>query len=396
MNVLMIGNGFDLFYSLPTTYINFIHIIQFLSAHNPKSFKSIGDIFNSPKLNDKHVKQCFLKNQDVCNQTLINPVEIQTLVDKANKNMWYQYFSQSITENITWIDFEQEIGTVIRVISEFVKEDTAFDTRHGNTVLFRIANSFHFLFEQVDQHTYRIKSEYIKKDSIDKTLLTVDRSQIASTLYSELSQFSEILQKYLELFAESIVISLIYDRRVSQWPNRLAPDYVVTFNYTTTFEQLFENYTVEHVHGKIGNPIVLGVSSDGGDETNIPDTTFIEFKKYYQRIVYQTDFGFLKFIKRFNPETPSLSLVVMGHSLDYTDRDYIKELFIRSKKITVLYHSCQARLSYIKNIVSIFGEDGLYNLRNKNGLEFRSIEKEGEIDVFCKENGRSNSRAWMY
>lgn len=395
MNVLMIGNGFDLFYSLPTTYINFIHVIQFLSSHNPKSFNSIGDIFNSSDLTDEHVKRCFVKNQDICNKTLIIPVEIQELVDRATNNTWYQYFSQSITENITWIDFEQEIGTVIRVISKLIKENTTFDTRHGNTVLFRIANSFHFLFEQVDQHTYQIKSEFIKKDSIDKSLLTVDRSQIASSLYSELSKFSEILQKYLELFAESIATSLSSDWRISRWPNLLAPDYVVTFNYTSTFEVLFGNNTVEHIHGKIGNPIVLGVSSDSGDETTIPDTTFIEFKKYYQRIVYQTDFGFLKFIKRFNPATPSLSLVVMGHSLDYTDRDYIKELFIRSKKITVLYHSCQARLSYIKNIVSIFGEDGLYNLRNKNGLEFRSIEKEGEIDAFCREIRRSSSISWM-
>ena len=45
MNILMIGNGFDINYSLPTKYIDFLNTVQFLSEKQHSSIKTIGDIF---------------------------------------------------------------------------------------------------------------------------------------------------------------------------------------------------------------------------------------------------------------------------------------------------------------------------------------------------------------
>lgn len=50
MNILLLGNGFDLFHHLPTKYINFLNTVDYLANSMLIDVKSVGDIFGSPKL----------------------------------------------------------------------------------------------------------------------------------------------------------------------------------------------------------------------------------------------------------------------------------------------------------------------------------------------------------
>ena len=58
MNILLLGNGYDLNYKLPTSYRNFLLTIDFLTKHNLENIHTVGDVFGNPDLNtqDKFIK----------------------------------------------------------------------------------------------------------------------------------------------------------------------------------------------------------------------------------------------------------------------------------------------------------------------------------------------------
>ena len=78
--------------------------------------------------------------------------------------------------------------------------------------------------------------------------------------------------------------------------------------------------------------------------------------------------------------------------LDITDRDIIATLFDMADKITVLYHSDDAKASYIKNLITIFGGENFNQLRNEKFLRFMSID--GDFTEFAN-SMMDNSKACL-
>lgn len=150
MNILIVGNGFDLSHYLPTKYDHFmdvmeaienkntggkapnltIHTVQewmdilddmFLKNKNPDSFKF-----------DMSFNELFLKIRDI---KFIDKTKEYYLVDKINLsakdvlkiqyrlelNCWYQYFKDHVREVKTWIDFENKIDEALRVVARFIE-----------------------------------------------------------------------------------------------------------------------------------------------------------------------------------------------------------------------------------------------------------------------------------
>ena len=63
-------------------------------------------------------------------------------------------------------------------------------------------------------------------------------------------------------------------------------------------------------------------------------------------------------------------LLVMGHSLDVTDEDIIRDLFDLASEITVIYHSESSKSSLIRNLINIFGKEKFDQIRDEQRLEF--------------------------
>lgn len=121
----------------------------------------------------------------------------------------------------------------------------------------------------------------------------------------------------------------------------------------------------------------MGVNPDSDDENsggNYVDTSFLQFKKYFQRVLYRTDLDYIKFINevkiRSHPTT-SNHLVVAGHSLDITDEDIIKEVFAVADTITIICYNENAISDSINNLVKIYEKKGFDLLRSRTGLEFK-------------------------
>ena len=67
MNVLLLGNGYDLNYKLPTSYRSFLLTIDFLVKHGLKDINSVGDVFGNPELNeyDNFIKESYKEYKSV-------------------------------------------------------------------------------------------------------------------------------------------------------------------------------------------------------------------------------------------------------------------------------------------------------------------------------------------
>src|SRR5699024_1065215 len=97
--------------------------------------------------------------------------------------------------------------------------------------------------------------------------------------------------------------------------------------YTHTYESIYSEGTVFHLHGDTSYEIILGINSDENDTVGTIDTSFVSFKKYYQRALYETDVDYLSWLRKKPQKENKINLVVMGHSLDITDQDIISALF---------------------------------------------------------------------
>ena len=133
-----------------------------------------------------------------------------------------------------------------------------------------------------------------------------------------------------------------------------------------------------HIHGKVDDRIVLGVNPNEDDEVDTADTMFIEFKKYLQRITLGTDTEYRLVADELNDGANDLLLTVMGHSLDITDEDIIRELFDYASEISIIYHSPNALKDYIAKLVALYGKDELDVMRREKKLCFISIDKDLE------------------
>ncbi len=408
MNIWLLGNGFDLAHTLPTKYENFIHTMEFLINHDGEKFNTIGEIFGNKELQDKDpfIKDSYEKYSEAYNKSTMdiwyNSLELRELDFKSN--YWLKYFIKSFNKDLGWIDFEKEISNVVDEFKDFLnnfeefldkKDYSAKERKHNafristdslfffflilNSEQRHIIESFDFFYTK-DQNSNIgiIKKEYLLKRTYD---MVIKNEEIAYDLYSSLRDFTFILCLYLWTFVESIFDSNIISTAFENLKNA---DHIISFNYTQTVKNIYGKESVKHIHGSDVNfedSIVLGINSDEDDSVDSVDTLFLNFKKYFQRVRYNTDVDYLKAIdeikaKKSEYGTEKVLLTVVGHSLDVTDEDIIKELFDLADEIVIHYHNPNAIGSYIKNLVNLYGREGFDNLRKNKHLVFENITNE--------------------
>ena len=107
MNILVIGNGFDLAHGLPTKYTDFLDFIKefqdFQPFQIPKDFQSRIQLLCSPR---KKAYPNYFYNLLNKNSTLYSE-----LITLTTDNSWLRYFIEIYnSKGNGWIDFESEIS----------------------------------------------------------------------------------------------------------------------------------------------------------------------------------------------------------------------------------------------------------------------------------------------
>lgn len=390
MKILMLGNGFDLYHKLPTTYLSFLQTAHFISEME-KTPDNIAEVFSELRKDCKEINTSysayeeFYKNYHFDEPDKRQLIELKAIV---KENDWFFFLWNIYNKDVGWIDFEREISKVLSMFSRALSSRLHYNLREGYyylSLINTLVSQFELFFEERGSECPRFKKEYLSESPGTRRKYILNTEKVNKDLFSELRVLADALKIYLLVFVEKPLLEMKKQGGIKT--NCVFDDFdqVISFNYTNTYKVLYRDRTIHHIHGKLDENIVLGVNPDEKDELPALDVDQIMFKKYYQRVYYRTDnsfIGMIDYIKRKKAAGQSShDLVVCGHSLDATDQDIIKDVFEISDSIYIVCHKLDAIGKYVSNLVQIYGKSGFDEIRSKKQLKFVTYEELEKEDL---------------
>jgi hypothetical protein len=435
MKILIIGNGFDLAHGLPTKYVDFLGFCK-----NRKNRIDSNDCDKSAENSD------FLENNIWLNFFL-------TITPDLNNNM-------------TWIDFEKEIAAILRAfdnagfsVKEFIISDidasgATTPTSSNSSIFFYNPDSSDF-----DDVNYFLSSVsyFPKRQSTSSYAVEVngitDSISLIAFFYQQLKAFMREFEIYCLNINDINVSSILATDRKEQIINarnkeintmptaqqlrdsyrvgkleseareaaylakfsspdiklidyRELPkfDCVLSFNYTNTFERLYDQNKQTkycYIHGKAQEDatktnIVFGIDDnlENGEENK--NFTFVRFKKYFQRIIFKTGAEYRDWLKphQNNMQTDcqnnmqtDCEVFIVGHSLDKTDFDVLHEIFSKDHIKITIYYCCPADFEdKVLKVIRLLawkggnGRDELIRRVHGNDWSIRFVDQYDEND----------------
>ena len=359
MNILIIGNGFDLAHDLPTKYENFLDFTNVYlgkTCFDSKYVDSFKEYFEGIKQTNLSVYE-----------------EIGSLI---KENIWLNHFNAVYEERrkegkIGWIDFESEISAAIQALEGAISTIDEY-LRKGKDRGRMEAYQFESLKYLIGLEASRFNGVYFNMSH-----MTDYRKQFLDDLNK--------LTRCLEIYLSDYINNLPVSKRLPDILG-LKVDKVLSFNYTNTYERLYgkDNPDIEYdyIHGKADIDhdinscnIVLGIDEYLPEGEKDENTEFIQFKKFYQRIYKKTGCKYLDWINghltrlndtrrnNFNQVVEDFNIYIFGHSLDITDKDILSKLILTKYARTTIFHFNQVALgNQITNLVKVIGQDNLISM----------------------------------
>lgn len=389
-NILLIGNGFDLYHNLNTKYTDFMDFIkdttlieQTISKHQEKlkTCTSEEQCFHKPAL-DLRIRN------------------LERFKDEINNNIIIKYFSQDLDYTKSgWIDFEKKIENMLLDIDDYYSKflilykDENISKKYNNVTLDGFFKDIGEKAENnINQRLKRIKNinknnigffieklytlglvkriiieediivyESYNYDELDlpnyeiENIIIKSKSNIIELILRDFNRLIECFNTYLIEFVDIKKIKVF-----SEQVREMDIDKVLTFNYTDTFRiyKELDRKSICHVHGKTSIypdkvDMVMGTSEDAFDsiEGNDKKLEYIRFQKYFQRIFKNTGAEYKKWMYE------EYMLHIIGHSLDVTDKEIIFDMIDFSEKTYIYYNSEESFARLITNLVRIAGRN---------------------------------------
>lgn len=363
MNILVIGNGFDLAHGLPTRYNDFLNFIE-----EYFKYKNLGESQEKYSIYFKKVEK------------LTEFLEINELM---TNNLWYYYFhdlklNKLLKGKDNWIDFEKEISNVVQTLDKTI---SSYNQREINNVLDEpiqgYLNKLEFLLKQNKEISPTINNA----KSIDNL------ESLKQNLLKDLNRFIRCMEIY---FVNYINEYSMHNMKSKEFIKKLNINKILSFNYTNTFECLYDSHfkeiTYDYIHGKAAVNhdlnscnLVLGIDEYLNEDEKKINVEFIQFKKFFQRIYKGTGCLYKDWIKEYDFEkslVDELNLYFIGHSLDVTDKDILNELILhKGANTTIYYHNQDSLGRMIINLVKVIGEDELISRTGGSNASIKFIHQ---------------------
>lgn len=405
MNILIIGNGFDLAHGLPTKYWDFLMFVKCIKEHGSLNGIEKSNIFGELS---KEIRN-LIYNEDY--RSSDNKEELLEFLELIKDNIWIEYFIDKIEDkdkNKGWIDFELEISQVIKSLDYLQKYNKVCAKNSNN----RNNPDDSELFNQAYKFLDKMKNKGIT-DHNAKFKCSSFYDDVANDIICELNNELNNLIRCLEIYLDEFVGKI--DKKtfsqdilyISKSDSKI--DKVLSFNYTKTYENIYSivNRAVEYdyIHGKINskrnklqNDMVLGIDEYLEADKKDKELDFIQFKKYFQRIYKKTGCEYRKWVEEIKYKNDEFNkaqklyedlknldegisnmsssakesvenkeeehnIYIFGHSLDVTDKDILKELIMLPRTTTTIYYYNDAAYKqYIVNLVKLIGQDELTDM----------------------------------
>lgn len=393
MNILILGNGFDLAHGLPTKYEDFLEFIDVYEEY--KTILKPGEFIESAWRAEKGLRQDYLLYLgNLCDQK--NKI-FNRLTEMISDNVWINYF-QSIRATMQlegregWIDFEREISVIVQELDSFHSE-MVDNLKNGQKITFL-----------TDYGYEKLEKFFISGEEPD-TLAEI--ASMKDRMLKDLDRLTRALEIYLNDFVNQ-------QRVENTLPEieKLKVDKVLSFNYTNTYERIYgtanPSIAYAYIHGeakiehdKESGRLVLGIDEYlTGDDRN-KNTEFIQFKKFFQRIYKKTGSEYIDWLKEYgnnNFETNSgrpgerLNIYIFGHSLDVTDKDVLQRFILNEKdrmykkegaitKTTIFYYDHNALGKQIANLVKVIGQDNLISMVHGSDVRIVLQPQQGKTQI---------------
>nr|DAM45328.1 MAG TPA: abortive infection protein [Caudoviricetes sp.] len=478
MNILVIGNGFDLAHGLPTKYGDFLDSVEAVKLFNNGYNKFLENLKN-----DK--KELYKKVLPLENDNRLKEGYVEDLNKYIENNFWIEHFleirasKREIGEN--WIDFEKEIADVLEkmkynekkidtvfwdILDDIIKYriDVEFNEKQINTlctaleyvsIIFKLKNdkegTIKNNWENLKEHLNRFSAfsnglELYHNYKESNRCIVSDELIIINSLTE-----ANFLKKAYDIFIEAIIhilendliglirafevylLKVVHQQKIKEISEDIISipllEKVISFNYTDTCLRILDcisknkdqfvqynnnliafDYKIPeckdilYIHGSANeekmnsqlkieennDDMILGVYEELKDEKNLCDD-FIFFKKYYQRILKNTDSNNesekaidyrdteenKKFsYKRCLDNIKNCCVYIYGHSLDVSDNDILEKLIADSNKTIIYYHNRETNKIQIINLIKILGQKKLVEYRNSGKIIFRKQKDE--------------------
>ena len=359
MNILIVGNGFDLSHYLPTKYDHFMDVMTAIEEKDTggkkgnlevnslkKCMDLLDDMFerkkDEPPLNyQMNFDELFSKTRDpnfiektkefyLTENIEICAKDIVKLQYRLELNCWYQYFKNHVEEIKTWIDFEQKIESALALVCRFIRKiDSKFE-KYG-----KVEPTLKFLTktnsEKDDNLFYISELDFkllvklklcMENNDFGKTksygglgAMPDNRKGFISNSWFHaqekidygfsaekyISFLNSQLEEFIEIF--NLYLNLIVDKLktknsfIIDSENWQKPEKIFSFNYTSTYQQIHVAVAVEYLHGSHGEKqnIVLGI--DELKDESLKKLKAFGFTKYHQKLFKDTDYLFLDIYK---------------------------------------------------------------------------------------------------
>lgn len=385
--LLIIGNGFDLFHGLPTSFKDFYTVVD--------NFAIIEDSYLKAENNKKEL--CFNRTRIPFNNDIDRIEAFSDFVRRGeftirfyeqfkgivrknndkfdNKLLEYFRFLKVISENsdINWCDFEMIIDNILHIIQD------SFKCGFRNDLIRRNVVSDRLYLEKYN----KIYDLYIKKVLADNNNNLKDREQIVlNNILKDFKYFKIAFDIYINEFINQMKVDL-FSIELDEWYKKSDIDYL-SFNYLDyhNYSDLIkEEKNITFIHGythEIGdnynninkyykNSIVIGVPDE-----SFNDTRYIEFQKFFQRIMNKT-----KGLTKDSLEKYS-SMIIFGHSLHRLDETILKIIFDVSGPQRHLYIYCYNQddmKNKLMRVLSWYNKEALIEKVSNNSISFNILCK---------------------
>lgn len=389
MDILLIGNGFDLAHDLPTTYKDFL---DFLEKVHPLNYSTLPSLhFDS-----------FIRNPS--NITTLNSIRELCFKNNIN-NIWYDYFRPKTTGNQNWCDFEKEIEYPVRqleIVKEIVDKYRTLGFTNDNfphslvnicflekaitsycqtnsslaypkniqieNTLLHYNDNYYYIELTIGTPNPHFSFERELTTNSENNILKISLEDIVNFVLNQLKNFTKCFELYLAKLVNTLKCPRIpfINTLLNQKDIKL-----ITFNYTNIFEIYryvpFEPEDYCFIHGQAcsndNDNLVLGIDEK---KTDI-DPLFTGFRKYWQRAFKNCNILFRQWINDIKSDNKSNynrigylklehHLHIIGHSLTPSDRIILNELItLENMHTTIYYHSEYSRMSLMQNLAAILG-----------------------------------------
>ncbi len=420
MNILVLGNGFDLAHGLPTRYIDFVKFLKYFSfEYNEQEWNTESEFYN--KLDEKVKELISDKNKGKFNP---NDDIWKKFKEEVRKNVWVNFFINKINdinEDDGWIDCEKEIAEIIKAVDYKIKTVRYKNSR--GEIEKKVINKIKDFKAREFIELYKIKVDS-KGDNYWKGK---GHGKFIKNLQNALDGFIWCLKVYLIYIIDKIEVTS-KNRDIVKISENI--DAVLSFNYTDTYRKIYsDKVKCDFIHGQADennkdNSMVLGIDEYLDNINKNKDLDFIYFKKYFQRLYKKTSFQYKIWIENIKAQRKELKIAlnkldemiaikerliwqkdgqinlgyhlkeksdlllkrknlvekineenniyIFGHSLDVTDKDILRKLILGydeeddkneglnyNARVIIFYCSKEVYMQQITHLVEIIGQEEL-------------------------------------